>query len=70
MNKVSGLLVLASLSRSLWPLAVRTWAPSSQAEVTTKVAALTGTVTADFEDRTTDELDTPRGRVMVIADRR
>ena len=54
MNKVSGLLVLASLS----PIVVAVGcanggAPSAEPEVTTKVAALTGTLSADFEDGTT-----------------
>ena len=54
MNKVSGLLVLASLS----PIVVAVGcanggAPSGEPEVTTKVAALTGTLSADFEDGTT-----------------
>ena len=54
MNKFSGLLVLASLS----PIVVAVGcanggAPSDEPEVTTKVAALTGTLSADFEDGTT-----------------
>ena len=66
MNKFSGL-VLASLS----PIVVAVGcanggAPSSEPEVTTKVAALTGTVTADFEDGTTDGW-IPRGSGVVIA---
>jgi endo-1,4-beta-xylanase len=54
MNKFSGLLVLASLS----PIVVAAGcanggAPSDEPEVTTKIAALTGTLSADFEDGTT-----------------
>ncbi len=54
MNKFGGLLVLASLS----PIAVAVGcanggAPSGEPEVTTKIAALTGTLSTDFEDGTT-----------------
>ena len=54
MNKVSGLLVLASLSPIVVAIGCANGgAPSAEPEVTTKVAALTGTLSSDFEDGTT-----------------
>ncbi len=54
MTKFSGLLVLASLSPIVVAIGCANGgAPSDEPEVTTKVAALTGTLSADFEDGTT-----------------
>ncbi len=67
MNKVSGLLVLASLSPIVTAVGCANGGvPGGEpAEVTTKVAALTGTLSADFEDGAADGW-IPRGSGVAL----